>query len=114
MGKGLDFLIYAKKKAPDYSEAFVDGRGGRNRTLVKSFGDSYSTVELRPYISRSLDDLYIISYLFGFVKRFSDIFQNLFQIPAKADTAHLHDAPPAHEMPTVRGFPPPARIPAAG
>ena len=28
---------------------FVNGRGGRNRTLIKGFGDLCSTTEPRPY-----------------------------------------------------------------
>ena len=27
----------------------ISGRGGRNRTIVKGFGDPYSTIEPHPY-----------------------------------------------------------------
>ena len=39
-----------KKSHPQDMIFCVFGRGGENRTPIKSFGDSYSTIERRPYV----------------------------------------------------------------
>ncbi len=77
------FSIHALSVKSDHAIKF--GRGGRNRTLVKSFGDSYSTVELRPYISRTVDDLYIIPQLPAFVNPFFQISLIFLQILRMAE-----------------------------
>lgn len=46
--KTAKFNFIAKKKEKPEDFFFLFGRGGRNRTLLWSFGDSHSTDELHP------------------------------------------------------------------
>ena len=47
------------------------GRGGRNRTLLWSFGDSHSTDELHPYISLLIYNtpIFVVSQMFFITKK---------------------------------------------
>ncbi len=52
--KNINNIMTKKKIKLDLDLSLFNGRGGRNRTLLRSFGDSYSTDELHPYIKAML------------------------------------------------------------
>ena len=61
------FLVLKMSK----SAVFSLGRGGRNRTLLWSFGDSHSTDELHPYKCYLLILLIFLSFVNLFCKFFT-------------------------------------------
>ena len=58
------------------AQFFLYGRGGRNRTLLWSFGDSHSTDELHPYKVKSI----VFYYFFSLLSIFYTIFFILLEI----------------------------------